>query len=129
AASTSSTADPTVTTVASGLDNPRDLAFGADGKLYLAEAGHGGPYCGGGECAGFTSRIDWIDQSTGAVHPVVSDIVSLAGEDGSAATGVDGVSVGPDGSIYGIITESARGVPPDFPAPASAIERAKAQLG
>src|SRR5947209_7627221 len=48
--STTSTAAPTATTVASGLDNPRDLAFGPDGQLYLAQAGHGGPFCapGGG---------------------------------------------------------------------------------
>jgi hypothetical protein len=128
-AAQSTTTAATVTTVASGLDNPRDLAFGPDGKLYVAEAGHGGPYCFQDTCAGFTSRISWIDQSSGTVRPVVDDLISLAAPDGSGATGVDGVSVGPDGSIYGIETESSRGVPPDFPAPASALERAKGELG
>jgi hypothetical protein len=33
-------AAPTV--VATGLDNPRGLAFGTDGTLYVAEAGRGG---------------------------------------------------------------------------------------
>ena len=28
--------------IASGLDNPRKLAFGPDGALYVAEAGRGG---------------------------------------------------------------------------------------
>ena len=35
--------DPKV--VASGLDNPRGLAFGPDGALYVTEAGLGGPTC------------------------------------------------------------------------------------
>src|SRR5206468_5340731 len=50
------------TTVVSGLDNPRDLAFGPNGKLYVAEAGSGGPDCvGGGEagtlCLGLTGGL------------------------------------------------------------------------
>jgi hypothetical protein len=36
-------AAPTVTVVMSGLDNPRGLAFGPEGALYVAEAGRGGP--------------------------------------------------------------------------------------
>ncbi len=35
-------AGPTVTTYATGLTNPRGLAFGPDGHLYVAEAGVGG---------------------------------------------------------------------------------------
>jgi glucose/arabinose dehydrogenase len=48
----------TITPVASGLDNPRGMAFGPNGALYVAEAGEGGsdfcfehpalgPVCGG----------------------------------------------------------------------------------
>jgi hypothetical protein len=35
-------ADPSVSVVMSGLDNPRGLAFGPQGALYVAEAGRGG---------------------------------------------------------------------------------------
>jgi hypothetical protein len=136
AASTAGAVAATMTAVASGLDNPRDLAFGPDGRLYVAEAGHGGPYCApggpggvGDTCAGFTSRISWINQATGTVTPVVDGLISLADSHGFGATGVDGVSVAPDGSIYGIITGSAAGVPEGFPAPAWALAKAKSQLG
>ena len=40
--STTLDAVPTVTIVMSGLDNPRGLAFGPEGALYVAEAGRGG---------------------------------------------------------------------------------------
>jgi hypothetical protein len=33
---------PTITTYATGLPSPRGLAFGPDGRLYVAEAGNGG---------------------------------------------------------------------------------------
>jgi glucose/arabinose dehydrogenase len=38
----SAVADPSVTVVMSGLDNPRGLTFGPQGALYVAEAGRGG---------------------------------------------------------------------------------------
>src|SRR5579863_8114065 len=35
----------TITPVATGLDNPRGLSFGPDGRLYVAEAGNAGTAC------------------------------------------------------------------------------------
>jgi hypothetical protein len=82
----------TVTTVMSGLDNPRGLAFGPEGALYVAEAGRGGtgpctssirplepdqPRCYGP--SGAVSRL-W----RGAQERVVTGLPSYAGPSGQA---------------------------------------------
>ena len=125
-----------VTVLASGLDNPRDLAFTPSGKLYVAQAGHGGSECipspdpgMGSTCVGFTSSISRIDPS-GAVVPVVTGFVSVAGSDGTAATGVDGIATLGD-TIYGIETGS-QDIVPDGPNPflsPQTVATARAQLG
>ena len=134
AASAAPASKATVTTVVSGLDNPRDLAFGRDGRLYLAEAGHGGTAACfsdpefGNTCLGFTSKISRINVRAGTATPIVRGLVSVAASDGSAATGVDGISVLGSGRIYGIITGSALApIPPSIPQ--AVATRAKRQLG
>ena len=127
----STKAAPTATPVATGLDNPRDLAFGPDGKLYVAEAGHGGPECvSGGEagttCVGFTSRISRIN-SDGSVTPVVDGLVSEADNTGSGATGVDGIAFKGD-DVLGIITGSSDAIPPTGFS-ADTVAKASKQLG
>jgi hypothetical protein len=126
----------TVSTVASGLDNPRDLTFGPGGKLYVAEAGHGGSECltGGGpggeeSCVGFTSGISRIDSS--GAHRVVSGLVSLAEPSGFGATGIDGVSMLGNGAMFGIVTASSDSIPDEASKSLSTttIEAARAQLG
>src|SRR4029453_14632971 len=50
---------PVVTTVMTRLDNPRGLAFGPGGALFVAEAGRGGAPCGpvGFNCYGLTGAV------------------------------------------------------------------------
>lgn len=121
--------------VASGLDNPRGLAFGPEGGLYVAEAGHGGSECmpggptGGTNCVGFTSGISEIDAS--GAHKILSGFVSMAGPNGSGATGIDGISTLDNGTIYGIET-GAMDFVPEGPNPflsPQTVALARAQLG
>jgi hypothetical protein len=125
----------TVTTVASGFDNPRGIAVGANGRLYVAEAGKGGPDCvaggpGGEVCPGLTGAISVITKG-GAHHRIVSGLASIAGRDGSFATGPDGLSRTEDGGLYTIMTGCPQQVdqlPPGVFAP-SLVSAVKAQVG
>ena len=122
----------TMRTVVSGLDNPRDLAFGG-GKLYVAEAGHGGTTCftipqQGTNCVGFTSGISRINIAGKSATRVASGLFSFAGPDGSGATGVDGISTR-GGKIYGIETGSSLSIPPGSSRPASRPGRRSRSAG
>lgn len=126
-----------VTSIAKGLDNPRDLTFGPWGALYVAEAGHGAEpgskECvpGGPEestCVGFTSGVSRIDGS--GAHRVIGGLVSLAEPNGGFALGTSGVS-GSSHELEAIEELSAAGVPPEaskFLA-AATLAKAKEQLG
>jgi hypothetical protein len=81
--------------VADGLDNPRKLAFGPDGALWVAEAGRGGsgPCVQGPEglaCFGSTGAITRI--ADGEQQRVLRGLPSLAAPDGTGATGPADVS-------------------------------------
>ena len=96
ALSAPATAAVKVDTIASGLDNPRHLAFGGH-SLYVAEAGRGGegPCVEGPEgdtqCVGDTGAVTVITKR-GSQHRIVEGLASLAGEDtGAAAIGPHGV--------------------------------------
>jgi hypothetical protein len=81
----------TVSVVMSGLDNPRGLAFGPKGALYVAEAGRGGdgpsivlPGPGGEQSYGPTGALTRLLR--GKQERVATGLPSFAGADG-AATG------------------------------------------
>jgi hypothetical protein len=125
----------TVTPIASGLDNPRGLSIGPDGRLYVAEAGHAGNTCLPPEhtgeepfCAGFTGGITEISRK--GVHRVLSGIISFGGSGGFAATGLDGVAAQGAGGLYAVITESIPGLERDaLPFSGQELALAKTQVG
>lgn len=88
----------TIEVVASGLNNPRGLSFGADGALYVAEAGTGGTSCyvldpappESGTCIGRTGSITRV--ADGGQSRVAEGFVSLAGPDGFGASGPTDIS-------------------------------------
>jgi hypothetical protein len=84
----------TVTTVTSGLDNPRGLAFLPNGTLAVAEAGHGGDVCidGGAVCIGASSQVSTINLANGTHTPLVTGLFSLTLVSEGATLGTGGLS-------------------------------------
>jgi hypothetical protein len=109
-----------VTVVANHLNNPRQLAVGPDGAIYVAEAGKAGPTCPTKEtCLGFSSSITKI--AGGQASRIVTGLVSAGGKDGTFTTGADGVGLS-GGTILIAMTGAPCGQK-GLPKPA------KAQLG
>lgn len=94
--------------VASGLNNPRGLAFSPDGGLYVAEAGVGGtgvclpdPEDPTSEvCAGDTGSITRINLKKGTQERIATGLPSIAGESGEAAAGPHDISFHGKGNGY-----------------------------
>ena len=128
----SGAAAPKGRVVATNLDNPRGLSFGASGVLYVAEAGHGGPVClgpgpeGSPLCAGLTGAVSRV-RHDGRVVRLVTGLVSAADPKGQSAEGPVSVS-SRHGRVYALIGESARGLPPKTPT-SPVLTAARQQLG
>jgi hypothetical protein len=112
--------------IASGLSNPRQMAFGPSGALYVALAGSGRLHAvhvggcatdpeGGVSCVGDTGGVERIGSpstaAAGAGKRVQWGLFSIADKGagsadppGSAAVGLDAISFAPDGTEWGIIT-------------------------
>jgi hypothetical protein len=121
-------AAPQLTVLATGLNNPRGLAFAPNGKLYVAEAGLGAGDGNGGFAVGvgFTASITEITGVESA-HPrwrrVVTGLASVGDTENGfpEALGPSGVSIHGSGGIYVTMGESGLGVgahTPDLPAAA-----------
>ena len=120
-----------VTTLAKGLDEPRGLAIGPDGNVYVAEAGHAGEECGkAGEeeaCIGFTSGVSRIEWS-GAHHRVLSGLLSLGPKGGGGAVGVDALSFYGD-HAFPLESETSAKVPTGPGISPSTLATARAEAG
>jgi sugar lactone lactonase YvrE len=107
--------NPKPTVVASGLNNPRGLAFGSGGTLYVAEGGTGGTASTKGVCTqvvppigpytgGFTASISRISgQGTRTVVASRLPSSQTSKASGSMASGVADVAFGPGGRLFALI--------------------------
>ncbi|MBU7583837.1 MAG: ScyD/ScyE family protein [Nostoc sp. TH1S01] len=92
--------------IADGLNNTRGLSFGADGNLYITEAGTGGNGAcvppvsgqGGALCYGTSGRVLKIEN--GQTKPVLTGLPSIALADGTGAGGVRDIQFSAAGKPY-----------------------------
>jgi hypothetical protein len=121
-----------VTVIASHLNNPRGLAWGPGGSIFLAEAGRGGKTClsGGPEgetCIGLTGSFDLIGK--GGVKRLATGLISASGQGGVAAEGLVSVARAPHGGVYALFGENTHIVPPKGAIPDRLRQAALRELG
>jgi len=118
--------------IASHLNNPRGLAWGPGGAIFLAEAGRGGKTCVGGgpegkTCIGLTGSLDVIGR--GGVHRLATGLISASGAGGVAAEGLVSVSRAPRGGVFALFGENTHIVPPKGAIPQRLRQAALHELG
>lgn len=120
-------AQSVVTEVMSGLDNPRGLAFGPDGGLYVAEAGRGGATPTSIVVEGqprFFGTTSGLSRLLGGVQQrLLSDFPSLANSNGANAGGLQDIAFNNSGEAFGLIGAGAS------PAARASLGSAGASLG
>jgi hypothetical protein len=109
-----------VTVIATKLNNPRGIALGPGGVLFVAEAGKGGsgpcvpsPEGEGEVCLGATGAVSVVSplgRSAGTESGpawkswrLVSGLPSVAGPDGGSAIGLHDLVFGPGGKLFGTL--------------------------
>jgi sugar lactone lactonase YvrE len=110
-----SAVNPPGTVVMSGLDNPRHLAFGPEGGLYVAEAGRGGSgpcFVRRGEnlCAGQSGAVSRL--WGGVQERLVTGLPSYANAAGNGAIGTHAVSLHGRGGAYATVGLGGETIPP-----------------
>jgi hypothetical protein len=93
-------ANAQITVIATGLNEPRGLAFapGSPGSLYVTEAGSG---------AGTTGAIAVISGPGGASPTLSRTVIGLASTtDASGISGAAGITVAPNGIVFFIMSQS-----------------------
>ncbi|TMK78356.1 MAG: SMP-30/gluconolactonase/LRE family protein [Actinobacteria bacterium] len=106
---------PPGTVVMSNLDNPRHLAFGPEGGLYVAEAGRGGSgpcifIRGATQCAGPSGAVSRLWK--GVQTRIVTGLPSYAAAPGNGATGPHAVSLHGRGGAYVTVGLGGESIPP-----------------
>lgn len=119
---------PSVKTYVTGLTNPRGLAFGPDGSLYVAEAGTGGAFtpAGGPGCpidiniyspytAGYSGRVIRV-RANGKKQTVADKLPSMTDNSGASYGPTDLAFIG--STLYVLIEMGgcSHALPDDLPA-------------
>jgi hypothetical protein len=127
-AATRASPAPSVTTYATGLTNPRGLAFGPDGHLYVAEAGTGGDQTATDEAgckvdinifspykAGYSGRVTRV-LANGTTQTVAANLPSTRESAGGGYGPTDVAFIGDQLYVLIEMGGCSHGLPDDLPA-------------